>query len=169
MSFLKRIFHKNGPVNDFARHIPTLAQVTHNIQLGIYWKLSKLYENKNMGVDPHKLAYAVVYNLTQDDNGLNSLNEFPKQYKDIIVKEVHIAAQDENIHNALAFEYAGRLMAISYLSEKPFSDDYNKRSNIIIDNATELGIEITNIVSLWGSSAIKNLNEFSKNFREENL
>jgi hypothetical protein len=60
-------------------------------------------------------------------------------------------------------------MAISYLSGKLLSEDYLKRSSIITEKASELGIEITNIVSLWGGSAIKKLFEYSKNFRKENV
>ena len=82
MGFFKKKFHKIDPKVDFVRHIPTLAQVTHNFQLGIYWRLSKRYEKEEIDTDPYKLAYAVVYNLTQDENGLNSLNDFPKNHAD---------------------------------------------------------------------------------------
>ncbi|MHB8581192.1 MAG: hypothetical protein ACYDA4_15220 [Ignavibacteriaceae bacterium] len=169
ISFLKKIFQKTDPYADFAQHIPTLIDATKNIQLGIYFKLSKQYKKTYMHIDTDKLANAVVYNLTLDDDGLNTLDNFPIMNLDIIEKEVRIAVMDENIKGALALEYAGRIMAISYLSGSPFSEEYLKRSNIIVEKATNWGIEITNIVALWGNLAIIKLYEFSKKFREENI
>ena len=168
MSIFKRLFHKKDPAADFARHIPVLSQVTQNIRLGIYLKLSKEYNKSYIDVDPFKLAHAVVYNLTQDEEGLNSIKEFSQKNMEVTNKEVCNAARDNKINTALSYEYAGRLMAISYLSGGPFSEIYIKKSNIMIEKATELGIEITNIVSLWGNRAIVNLLDYSKKFRDEN-
>jgi hypothetical protein len=154
---------------DFARHMPALAEAGHNISLGIYWRLSKRYEKEKREVDPYKLAYAVVYDLTQNEEGTRSLGDFPIQHKDLIAKEVRQAARDEDILHALSLEYAGRLMAVAWKSGSPLSQEYTKKANIMVEKATALGFAIENIVSLWGPKAIVNLQAFAKRFRQENV
>jgi hypothetical protein len=168
MSVLNRFFGKRNPQSDFARHMPVLAEAGHNISLGIYWRLSKRYEKENRGVDPYKLAYAVVYDLTQNENGARSLGDFPVKNQELIVQEVHRAARDEEIRHALSLEYAGRLMAVSWNSGCPCSEEYVNKAKIITEKATDLGFAIENIVSLWGSKAVVNLQAFAKKFRQEN-
>ena len=137
MSLLHRLFGKHDSHTDFARLMPALAEAGHNISLGIYWRLSKRYEMENREVDPHKLAYAVVYDLTQDEEGTGSLGDFAKQHRELIANEVREAAGDEEIRHALSLEYAGRLMAISWNSGRPLSEEYGKKSHIIVQNCAK--------------------------------
>lgn len=169
MSLLNRIFGKANPHEDFARHMPVLAEAAHNITLGIYWRLSKRYEKENKQVDAHKLAYAVVYDLTQNEDGTHSLGNFSIDNRNLIANETIQAAKDEEIRRALSLEYAARLMAASWNSGSPLSEEYAKKANIMTKKATELGFAIENIVSLWGSKAIVNLHAFAKTFRRENV
>lgn len=168
MSLLSRLFRKRDSQADFARHIPVLAEATHNISLGIYWRLSKQYEKQRTEVDPYTLAYAVVYNLTQNEDGARYLGDFPTQHRDLIAREVCQAARDEEIRYALSLEYAGRLMGLSWNSGSPFSEEFAQKANIMTEKATALGFAIEDIVSLWGSKAIVNLQAFAKGFRQEN-
>jgi hypothetical protein len=168
MSLLDRLFGKPDSRTDFSRHMPALAEAGHNISLGIYWRLSKRYEKENRKVDPYKLAYAVVYDLTQNEEGMRSLGNFPTQHRNLIAMEVREAARDEKIRHALSLEYAGRLTALSWNSGSPLSEEYVKKASIMAEKATALGFEIQNIVSLWGSKAIVNLQAFAKTFRQEN-
>jgi hypothetical protein len=168
MSVPNRFFGKRNPQSDFARHMPVLAEAGHNISLGIYWRLSKRYEKESREVDPYKLAYAVVYDLTQNESGTRSLGDFPVKNQKMIVQEANQAAKDDEIRHALALEYAGRLMALSWNSGRPFSEEYVNKAKIITEKATELGFPIDNIVSHWGSKAVVNLQGFAKKFRQEN-
>lgn len=149
--------------------MPALAEAAHNISLGIYWRLSKQYEKERPEADPYKLAYAVVYDLTQNGEGTRSLGDFPTKYSTLIANEVWRAGQDEAIRRALSLEYAGRLMAISWNSGSPLSAEYFTKAAPIMHKASDLGIKIENIVSLWGTKAIINLQAFSKAFRKENV
>ncbi len=167
MGLLDRLFGNRDPQADFARHIPVLAEVGHNISLGIYWRLSKRYEKQKTEVDPCILAYAIVYDLTQNDNGARSLGDFPLQHRGLIMKEVRQAAGDPEIREALSLEYSGRLMALSW-NNGPFSEDYAEKLNAMTVKATALGFAIEDIVSLWGSKAIANLQAFAREFRQQN-
>lgn len=169
MSFLDRLFGKRDSRNDFSRHVAALAEAGHNISLGIYWRLSKRYEKEKGEIDPYKLAYAVVYELTQNEEGTRSLGDFPIQHQELIANEVGEAAGDEEIRHALSLEYAGRLMAISWISGSPLSEQYTNKANVLVEKATTLGFAIENIVSLWGPRAIVNLQVFAKRFRQENV
>jgi len=169
MGIIGWLFGKRDPKTDFARHIPALAEATRNIELGIYWRLTKQYEKENKGVDLYKLAYAVVYDLMQDESGKRSLGDFAEKHADLIAHEVRQAAKDEEIRNALSLEYAGRLMAVSWGSGKSLSEAYWEKANVMIEKAKTLGFEITNIVSLWGSKAIVNLHAFAVKFRQESV
>ena len=78
------------------------------------------------------------------------------------------AARDEEVREALGFEYAGRIMAQSWQSNFGGSpaDEWIHKMNRSVERASALGIGITNIMSLWGSKAIVNLAAFAKDFRE---
>jgi hypothetical protein len=165
MGLLGRLFGKREPKTDFARHVPVLAQASQDIELGIYWRLSKKYEVENHGVDPYTLARAVVYDLLLNENGTRSLGDFPERHADLIARELRGAVMDDAIRNALSFEYAGHLMVLGYRDGGPFSD----RAEVVTERATDLGVEITNIVSLWGPRAIVNLRSFAKTFRDASL
>lgn len=154
---------------DFSRHMPVLAQAAHDILLGIYWRLSKQYEKENIEADPHKLAYAVTYYLTQNKSGNDSLGDFPRDHSALIAQKARQAAADGEILRALSLEYAGRLMAISWNSGSPSSEEYLEKSQILLDKASDLGIVIENIVALWGAKAIVNLQAFAKEFHQESL
>jgi len=172
MGLLGRIFGRRSPRADFVRHIPVLAQASHDISLGIYWRLSKRYENEITDVDPHTLAYAVVYDLTQNDNGSRDLGDFPAQNRDLIAQRAGEAARDEAIRQALSLEYAGRVMAQSWKSSNSsgaIAAEWVQKVNRSVDRASTLGIEIANIMSIWGPQAIVNLAAFAKEFREQSL
>ncbi len=149
--------------------MPILAEAAHNISLGIYWRLSKRFENQKREADLYKLAYAVLYDLTQNESGTRSLGDFPRHNRDLIAEEALEAAQDDEIRHALSLEYAGRLMAISWNSGSPGSKEYLEKSTVIVEKAGDFGIVIENIVSLWGPKAIVNLQAFAKKFRQDNL
>ena len=157
------------PQVDFARHMPTLANAAHDITLGIYWRLSKEYEKKKQKVDRHDFAYAVVYELTQNAGGKKTLGDFCTKHRDLIRREAIKAVKDPEIRHALSLEYAGRLMAMAWSSGNSVSDEYTAKASVVTEAASELGIEITNIVSLWGPKAIVNLQAFAKTFRHESV
>jgi hypothetical protein len=173
MSILSRLFGKPDPQPDpqvdFARHMPVLADAAHNITLGIYWRLSRVYEKKKKRVDPHDLAYAVVYELTQNEKGKQTLGDFSTKHQDLIRREAIKAVEDQEIRHALSLEYAGRLMALAWNSGSPSSEEYTTKANIVTEAASRLGIEIANIITLWGPKAIVNLHAFAKNFRHEGV
>jgi hypothetical protein len=171
MSLFSRLFGKPDPQPDpqvdFARHMPALADAAHNITLGIYWRLSKVYEKNKRRVDSHDLAYAVVYELTQNKEGKQTLGDFCTKHRDLIRREAIKAVEDPAIHHALSLEYAGRLMAMAWKSGDPLSSEYTTRANTVTEAASGLGIEIANIVSLWGPKAIVNLQDFARKFRHD--
>ena len=173
MSLLSRLFGNPDPQPDpqvdFARHMPVLADAAHNITLGLYWRLSKDYEKKKKKVDPHDLAYAVVYELTQNTGGKQTLGDFSTKHRDLIRREAIKAVEDPEIRHALSLEYAGRLMAMAWNSGSPLSAEYTVKAKIVTEAASEFGIEIANIVSLWGPKAIVNLQAFAKKFRHESV
>jgi hypothetical protein len=153
------------PEPDFSYHIPTLAQASHDITLGIYWRLSRQYKKEDLEVDPCTLAYAVVYGLTQNEGGLRELEDFPFEHSELIEARAREALRDPEIYRAVSLECAGKLMAVAWVNQDPLSEEGQE----ISERASDLGIIIENIVAEWGTKAIVNLAEFARKFRKESL
>ena len=83
---------------------------------------------------------------------------------ELINEEVQRAVCDEKIRGVLSIAYAARLMELGYLTHNPMSAD----AADIVEQASSLGIEIINIVSLWGQSTIINLRTVGRDFRNAN-
>lgn len=153
------------PEPDFSHHLPTLAQASHDITLGIYWRLSKQYKEEDLEVDPYTLAYAVACALTQNEGGLRGLEDFPFRHSELIAARAREALRDSQIYRAVSLECAGALMAVAWVNQDPSSEEGQE----ISERASDLGIIIENIVAEWGTKAIINLAEFARKFRKESL
>ena len=138
---------------DFRCHLRVIAQAIQDMQLGIYCRLAKRYEAKNLCEDAESLAYCVVYDLFLNREGERLLRDFGARHPDLIAEQVREAALDTKISNLLSIAYAARLMELGYVTHSPMSPE----AECILEKACALGIEITNIVSLWGKRTIINL------------
>jgi hypothetical protein len=165
VGILSRLFGRRDPATDFASHLPVISQAVHDFQLGVYWRLSKRYESENLGKDAYSLAYWVVYDLFVDEEGKRSLHDFAEQNADLLAEEVRRAVCDKEINSAMSIAYAGQLMALGYAMRSPLSAEADR----IVEKANSLGIEITNIVSLWGPKTIVNLHAVARDFRHANV
>lgn len=143
----------------------TITDAVHQIKLGIYWRLSKKYEQANAGKDGYTLAYAIVYELFLDEDGKKSLGEFVPNHLEQIACATREALKDDCIYQAVSIAFAGQIMALAATT-----GEATAQTNRLIEHATDYGIEIANIARQWGygMKSINQLMIYATEFRRAN-
>jgi len=160
------IFSKLLPIQNRKDPVRALVEAVEQIKLGIYWRLSRKYENAAMGRDGYSLAYAVVYEIFADEAGKASLGDFVPNRSEQISREVRDALNDDAIYQAVSIAFAGEVMSIAAFRGEVLSDE----SQRLVDHATDLGVEVANIARDWGygTASVLKLAQFAKEFRRDN-
>jgi predicted oxidoreductase len=67
-------------------------------------------------------------------------------------REIEATVTDESLDNAIALAYAAEIIICAWRTGTPGAS--LRSSSSVVDRAVDYGIEIPNIVDLWGTSAI---------------
>lgn len=145
-------FEENRILNSAS--IPVIEAGTANIKLGVFSVVSrriaarKKYDAK-CGI---ALAYAVkcaVFGESADPIHLGAVLENSGQVLD---SEIQATLADQSLCAAIALAYAVEIIARAWRAGAPW--DSVLASFEVVDRASNYGLEIPNIVELWGPSAI---------------
>jgi hypothetical protein len=146
-------------------NLPALSEAIRSYELGTYWRLSRNYEKRYQGQEDfcYSLAYTVVYYLFLHEKGMKEMESFYKTNKRLVDEEIQRSLRDEQIKTAFSMACGAKIILYAILTgnpRNPFSEEMDKIST----RATDLDIEITNVVRLWGPKAMVNLHQHAKDY-----
>ena len=136
-----------------ARSMPVIEAGIANIKLGVFSvvcrRVSTKWEDPKCGI---ALAHAVkcaIFGEASDPIRLASVIDNPQEAFD---REIEATVADESLHNAIALAYAAEIIRCAWQAGTGGAS--LQSSSTIVDRAVSYGIEIPNIMELWGASAI---------------
>jgi hypothetical protein len=130
--------------------VPVIESGVSNIKLAIFSRLCNIYK-KGLGAEQATpLAFCVVRRMFFDPLKQPAVEKFARDNAGLIDEEISKALSNEDLKEAIALAYAVRIMVLGWETVQPFNDEANR----LVQRATDHGIEIPNIVQMWGPSAI---------------
>ena len=75
---------------------------------------------------------------------------FSESNSELIEREIRNAFAEEEVAGAIVLAYAAQIIAVGWETCDPF----NPTASQLVERATENGMEIPNIVQMWGAKAI---------------
>jgi hypothetical protein len=130
--------------------VPIIESGVSNIKLGVFTRLCKAY-TQAFGPDrATPLAYCVVRHMFFDPLNQPTLEKFARDNASLIDEELRKALSNEDLREAIALAYSARIMALGWHTGDPFNDETNR----LVERASHHGIDLPNIVQMWGPSAI---------------
>ena len=140
----------DSPELENAGIIPIIQNGVSNIKLGVFTRLRKAYKQA-FGLDrATPLAYCVVCHIFCDPLNQPTLEKFARDNAGLIGEELRKALSSDDLREAIALAYAGRIVELGWETGNPF----NEQSQRLMERASDHGIEIPNIVQMWGLSAV---------------
>jgi hypothetical protein len=137
-----------------ARSIPALEAGIANIKLGVFSvvcrRVSANWKDPKCGV---ALAHAVkcaIFGEPSDPIRLESVINNPQ---DVLAFEIKATVADDSLGSAIALEYAAEIIICAWRTATAGAS--LRASSNVVERAVGYGIEIPNIVEMWGMSAIK--------------
>ncbi len=155
----------NLPELESAGIVPIIEGGLSNIKLGVFTRLRKACKE---GFGPDRatpLAYCVVRHIFYDPINQPTLEKFARDNADLIDEEIRKALFNDDLREAIALAYAARIMELGWQTGNPFNDETNR----LVERASDHGIEIPNIVQMWGPSAIVTFFSSTQDFLARSL
>ena len=136
-----------------ARSMPALEAGIANIKLGVFSvvcrRVSANWKDPKSGI---ALAYAVksaIFGERSDPICLESVINNPQ---DVLAFEIQTTVTDDSLGGAIGLAYAAEIIICAWRTGTAGAS--LRSSSTVVDRAVGYGIEIPNIVELWGASAI---------------
>ncbi len=147
------------------KNLPVLSEAIRSYELGTYGRLARTYEKRYQGQGDfcYSLAYTVVYYLFLHEKGMKEMESFYKTNKTLVEEEIQRSLKDEQIKNAFSMACGAKVMLFAVLKGDP-RNPFTEEGDKISTHATNLDVEITNFVRLWGPKAIVNLHQHAKDY-----
>jgi hypothetical protein len=148
--------------------MPALEAGIANIKLGVFSVVcSRVSPNWKDPKSAIALAHAVkcaIFGEAADPIRLASFIDNPQAAFD---REIEATVTDESLHNAIALAYAAEIIVCAWRTGSAGAS--LRSSSNVVDRATKYGIEIPNIVEIWGVSAINTFFLSSIDFMQRSL
>lgn len=148
----------NLPELENAGIVPIIESGVSNIKLGVFTRLCKAYKHAFGPDRATPLAYCVVRHMFFDPLNQPTLEKFARDNAGLIDEEIRKALSSDDLREAIALAYAVRIMEVGWQTGNP--DDINR----LVERASDQGIDIPNIVQMWGSSAIATFFKSTQDF-----
>jgi len=136
-----------------ARSMPAIEAGIANIKLGVFSvvcrRVSANCKDPKCGI---ALAHAVkcaIFGERSDPIRLESVINNPQEAFD---REIAATVGDESLQHAIALAYAAEIIIGAWRTGTAAAS--LRSSSSVVDRAVGYGIEIPNIVELWGASAV---------------
>jgi hypothetical protein len=136
-----------------ARSMPAIEAGIANIKLGVFSvvcrRISANWKDPKCGI---ALAHAVkcaIFGELSDPIRLESVIKNPQ---DVLAFEIQATVADDSLGSAIALAYAAEIIICAWRTGTAAAS--LRSSSSVVERASDYGIEIPNIVELWGTSAI---------------
>jgi hypothetical protein len=151
-----------------ARSMPVIEAGTANIKLGVFSvvcrRISADWKDPKCGI---ALAHAVkcaLFGEPCDPIRLQSVIDDPQEVLD---REIEATVADESLRTAIALAYAAEIISCAWRAGNASAS--LRSSSTVIERGLRYGIEVPNIVELWGPSAINTLFLSSIDFMQRSV
>lgn len=167
-------FSREGPSDEGdylvlnAPSIPLIEAGIANIKLGVFSVVSRRLATN--WEDPKKaiaLTHAIKCELFGESPDPLRLGDIVPNADCVLSSEIDVTLGDESIREAIALAYAAEIIAHAWRTGSARASLLS--SSAIVERATNHGIEIQNIVELWGSSAINTFFVSSVDFLQRSV
>jgi hypothetical protein len=136
-----------------ARSMPVIEAGIANIKLGVFSavcrRLNGNWEDARCGI---ALAYSVKCAIFGEPSAPVRLQSILANSQDILDREIETTVADESLRTAIALAYAGEIISCAWRTGNVSAS--LRSSSTVVERGVRYGIEVPNIVELWGASAI---------------
>lgn len=151
-----------------ARSIPAIEAGIANIKLGVFSVVSRRvsanWKDPKCGI---ALAHAVkcaIFGERSDPVRLESVINDPQ---DVLAFEIEATVGDDSLGSAIALAYAAEIIICAWRTGT--AGGSLRSSSTVVDRAAGYGIQIPNIVELWGTSAVNTFFVSSIDFMQRSV
>jgi len=130
--------------------MPVVECGISSIKLGIFTRLSRKFRRAYDSEHVIPLAFCVMHTIFGDPIQQPTFRAFSESNSELIEREIRNAFAEEEVAGAIVLAYAAQIIAVGWETCDPF----NPTASQLVERATENGMEIPNIVQMWGAKAI---------------
>lgn len=151
-----------------ARSIPVIDAGIANIKLGVFSVVCRRttanWDDPRCGIALAFTVKCAIFGETSHPIDLGSLVDKADR---VLASEIQATLADEAVRSAVALAFAAEIIGHAW---RAGSANVSLRSSSdIVDRATNYGIEVPNIVEMWGPSAINNFFVASVEFMQRSV